>query len=113
MTEGRPRVDARAEARGRLTVMRAELVKWLVRDGVEGGTLALIAGVNAAIEAIDATAEAPADAAGIGRVVVSDDGRGIRLTPVSLEAGVITTVALDPVRAIRLAAKLITAALPS
>jgi hypothetical protein len=39
---------------GWLTTMRAELVERLAREGIEGGTLALLPGINAAIEACDA-----------------------------------------------------------
>jgi hypothetical protein len=64
------------------------------------------------IEACEATAEAPADMVDeTGRAVVSDDGREIRLTVYS-EAGCVAAVALDPVRAVGLAAKLIEAAVP-
>jgi hypothetical protein len=43
--------------------------------------------------------------------VVADDGREIRLTRYA-ESGTVATVALDPVRAIRMAGQLIEAALP-
>jgi hypothetical protein len=45
------------------------------------------------------------------RAVVADDGREIRLT-LYAESGTVATVALDPVRAIRMAGELIEAALP-
>ncbi len=56
MTDG-----ALSELHGRLAMLQAELVEQLARDGIEGGTLALLAGINAAIAATEATAEAPAE----------------------------------------------------
>ncbi len=47
--------------------MRAEPVNWLVRDGIDGGTLALWAGISAAIEATEVSVEAPADMVAAGR----------------------------------------------
>jgi hypothetical protein len=47
----------------------------------------------------------------VGRAVVSDDGSTIRLTLYS-EAGAVAATVLDPIRAIALAQRLITAALP-
>src|ERR1700676_2283232 len=53
----------RAELRSRLVAVRGELVERLARDKIEAGTLALLAGINAAIEACEAAAEPPADIA--------------------------------------------------
>ncbi len=106
MTDG-----ALSELHARLIAMRAKLLKWLVRDGIEGGTLARLAGINAAIEACEAVANLSADAVEAGSAVVADDGREIRLT-LHTEAGVDATVALDPLRAVTLSGELIAAALP-
>jgi hypothetical protein len=80
----------------------------MLRGGaVEPGHLPLIASINAALDALDGMPIA-ADAA--SRAVVSDDGGEIRLTLYS-EAGAVGTTVLDPIRAIALAQRLITAAL--
>jgi len=97
-----------AAPRARLVATRAELIEWQVRDGIEGGTLALLAGIGATLEALDAM---PADTAPAARAIVSDDGRKIRLTLYG-EAGAIATVTLAPCRAVALAGELIAAALP-
>jgi hypothetical protein len=90
--------------RKRLTELRAEALECTVRRGtVEPGHLPLIAGVAAAL---DALASMPIEAEAAARAVVSDDGREIRLTLYG-EAGAIASMALDPVRAIALAGRLI------
>ncbi len=86
-------------------------MNWLVRDGIDGGTLALWAGISAAIEATEVSVEAPADMVAAGRAVVSDDGRLIRLT-VYREARAVAAVTLAPRRVVALAGELIAAALP-
>jgi hypothetical protein len=83
----------------------------LVADGIEGGTLALLAGINAAIEACDLVPEESANQLPATRAVISDGSAAIRLT-LYAEAGAVAAVALDPSRAIGLAGKLIAAALP-
>jgi hypothetical protein len=80
----------------------------LRHGAVEPGHLPLIAGINAALDALDGMPIA-ADVA--SRAVVSDDGREIRLT-LYAEAGAVAAVVLDPVRAVALAQRLIAAALP-
>ena len=93
-----PAIDDRAVLRARLIAMRAELVEQMARDRIEGGTLALLARINVAIEAIEAAGEAPAD------------GATIRLALYS-EAEAVAAVMLAPRRAIALASRLIAAAL--
>jgi hypothetical protein len=105
----RGRIPAGSCARG-WPRCAARLVEWLMRDGIAGGTLALLAGVNAAIDAFEATAEAPADIVGTGHAVLSDEGGEIRLT-VYREAAAVAAV-LPPRRAVALAGELIAAALP-
>ena len=103
--------DNRAGLRARLLAMRAELVERLACDKIEGGTLALLAGINAAIEAYEAAAEEPADVVATGRAVLSDDGAAITLT-LYTQANPVAAVALAPHRAVALAGELIAAALP-
>ncbi len=110
MTDG-PQLDNRSELRARLVAMRAKLVERLACDKIEGGTLALLAGINAAIEACLAAVKPPADMLETGRAVLADDGAAITLTLYS-GAKAVATITLDPVRAVRLAAKLIALALP-
>jgi hypothetical protein len=105
-----PTIDDPAGLRVRLIAMRAELVERLACDGIEGGTLALLAGINAAIEACDLAAERPADMVANGRAVLSDDGAAITLT-LYTRADPVAAVALAPHRAVALAGELIAAAL--
>ena len=69
-----PTIDNRVGLRACLIGMRAELVERMARAGIEGGTLTLLAGVSAAIEATEAVAEAPAAAFEGDRAVLADDG---------------------------------------
>lgn len=108
MTDGAP-LARPAELRHRLLAMRAELVEQMTRDRIEGGSLTLLAGINAAIEACEAAAEAP-DTVPAGRAVVSDDGEAIRLTLYS-EAVAVSAVTLAPRRTVALASDLLSAAL--
>jgi hypothetical protein len=62
-----------------LMAMRGGLVNWLVRDGIEDGTLSLLANVGTAIE-VYLAAEPPPDMVATGRAVLSDDGAAITLT---------------------------------
>jgi hypothetical protein len=82
------------------------LGRMLRRGAVEPGQLPLIGGINAALDTLDSV---PIEAEEAARAVVSDDGREIRLT-LYAEAGAVATVALDPVRAVALAGRLIAAA---
>ena len=79
----------------------------LRRGEPEPGHLPLIAGINAALDALDTM---PGEGAAAARAAVSADSREIRLTLYS-EAGAVATVALDPVRATALAGRLIGAVL--
>ncbi|HVB16496.1 MAG TPA: hypothetical protein VNF04_08190 [Stellaceae bacterium] len=94
-----------------MIAMRGDLVEQMARDGIEGGTLALLAGVNAAIEACEATAETPVDMPATGRAILSDDGAAITLT-LYRKAAAVAAVTLAPRRAVALAGELIAAALP-
>jgi hypothetical protein len=95
---------------GRLTTMRAELVERLARDGIEGGTLTLLPGVNAAIEACGAATADHHDLARADRVILADDGSTITLA-LYTAAGAIGSASLSPRRTVALAGELITAAL--
>jgi hypothetical protein len=97
-----------AALRARLVATHAELIEWMVRDGIEGGTLALLAGIGATLKALAAI---PADIAPAARAIVSDGGGKIWLTLYG-EAGAIATVTLASCRAVALAGELIAAALP-
>jgi hypothetical protein len=94
--------------RERLTLLRDEALDRMLRlRTVEPGHLPLIAGIAAALNALDTM---PVEAAAAARAVVSADSREIRLTLYS-EVGAVATVALDPVRATALAGRLIEAVL--
>jgi hypothetical protein len=101
-------VSGTARLRDRLIELRDDALNRMLRRGtVEPGHLPLIAGIAAALNALDTM---PVEAAAAARAVVSDDSRKIRLTLYS-EAGAVATVALDPVRATALAGRLIEAVL--
>jgi hypothetical protein len=65
------------------------------RGAVEPGHLPLIAGIAAALDALDRLPIEASPSTGAARAVVGDDGRAIRLT-LYAEAGVVASVALDP-----------------
>jgi hypothetical protein len=101
-------LDRRARLRERLIELRDDALDRMLRRGaVEPGHLPLIAGIAAALNALDTM---PVEAAAAARAVVSADSREIRLTLES-DAGAVATVALDPVRATALAGQLIEAVL--
>lgn len=104
-------IDIVAELRRRLVVMRAELVESMARDQIDAGTLALLAGVAAAIDATEAAGDAPASAITALRAVLADDDKAITLTLYG-EAGDVAAVTVAPQRAVALAGELIAAALP-
>jgi hypothetical protein len=84
--------------------MRAELAEMLVRKGVpDGGMIALLGSVGAALEAIDRT---PVEAEPAARAVVSDDGNRTVLT-LYREDGAATAVELNPEYAVELARRLL------
>jgi hypothetical protein len=102
-------VSGTARLRDRLIELRDDVLNRMLRRGaVEPGHLPLIAGINATLDAID---EMPVGAETAARAVVGDDGREITLT-LYADAGAVAAVALDPVRAVALAQRLIAAALP-
>jgi hypothetical protein len=95
-----------AETRERLIDMRKALLADMDRQ-IEAGSLVLLAGIGAALAAIDGEAGAAERA---GRAVVSDDGQ-IR-PAVYRDDGEPVAVMIAPVRAVALAGELVAAALP-
>jgi hypothetical protein len=53
MINYRGSTDGMTELSERLIAMRAELIAQLARDGIDSGMMALLASVDAAIEAVD------------------------------------------------------------
>jgi hypothetical protein len=100
--------DRRETLRQRPINMRAELIETLARDGIDGGMLAFLGNVGAALDEFD---RMPVEAKLAVRAVVSDDGTRIRLTLYS-EAGDEAGVTLTPSRAVMLADRLIGVAVP-
>jgi hypothetical protein len=101
-------VSGIARLRERLIELRDDaLGRMLWRGAVEPGQLPLIAGINAALYALDSLR---IEAEAVDRAVIGDDGREIRLTLYS-EASAVATTVLDPIRAIALAQRLIATAL--
>jgi hypothetical protein len=94
--------------RERLVEMRSGLLAGMDRQ-IEAGSLTLLAGINAALAALDVEAVVTGECA--GRAVVSDTGSEIRLA-LYRDDGEAVAVVLDPVRALHLAERLIAAALP-
>jgi hypothetical protein len=102
-------LDRRARLRERLMELRDyALGRMLRRCAVEPGHLPMIAGIAAALDALDTI---PVEAEMAARAVVSDDGRETRLT-LYAEAGAAAAIVLDPIRAVTLAGRLLAAALP-
>jgi|SRR5580700_6872935 hypothetical protein len=101
---------ARRGLRSRLIELCDDALRQLDEANVlDGGLLRLLGDANAALAAIDR--QPPADTEPTARAVVSDDGTEIRLT-LYTNAHAAAAIDLDPVRAVRLAGKLIAAALP-
>jgi hypothetical protein len=99
--------DAAAALRARLLALRADTLRQLDdADVISPGFLALMAGIHAALDALDAM---PVDAEPADRAVLVDDGETIRLVSYT-EARAVATVALSPRCAIGLAGELIAAA---
>ena len=96
-----------AETRRRLIEMRSGLLTDLDRQ-IDAGQLALLAGINAALAAIDAQ---PAEREPADRVALADDGTTLRLTSYT-QSGAVATVVLDPRQAIAIAGKLLAASAP-
>jgi hypothetical protein len=71
--------DALAALRARLTALRDDVLRQLANgEALDGGLLHLLAGVGAALDALDGV---PVDAQPVDRVVVVDDGETVRLGP--------------------------------
>ena len=107
------RIEAPAAAapdlRERLSTMRESLVEGLgSAPHLDGGHLALLGHVGAALSALDAI-PTDGDAAPGSRVIVIDDGETIRLTLYDSN-GPLATAAVDARRAVQLAGDLIRAA---
>jgi hypothetical protein len=73
---------------------------------IDGGVMALLGSVNAALAAVDS---APVEAVAAARAVVADDGEAIRLTFYAADGGA-CGLELDPAHAVRLAGRLLEAA---
>jgi hypothetical protein len=96
--------------RAQLLDMRGALLEQLA-EGIDGGALALLASVNGALAAVEAS-EQLAAANGVardGRVVISDDGTSLRLTMYRAK-GLQASVELTAGQAAHLAATLAAAA---
>ena len=103
-------IAERQPLRDRLLSLRNDTLRQLDgADVLDGGLLRLLGDANAALAALDG--HPPADTEPAVRAVVSDDGTEIRLA-LCTSAHAAAVIDLDPVRAVRLAGKLIAAALP-
>jgi hypothetical protein len=90
-------MKTRTELHAQLTDMRSTLIDQL-RGRIDGGTLALLGSVGSALETLDRSPiTAPIQPA--GRVVVTEEGREIRLTVYHNEE-IAIAVPLDPARAL-------------
>jgi hypothetical protein len=98
----------RVETRQRLIEMRTGLLAAMDRQ-IEAGQLARLAGINAALVALNI--EGCSNGEPAARAVVSDDGSEIRLT-LYAENGAAFAAPIAPGRAVALAGELIAAALP-
>ena len=107
MTAGR-KPDANATLRARLVTLRADALDRLAEcDHLDAGLLAVVGNATAALAALDQMSSAGAEQA--ERVVVSDDNVVVSVVlytgPVAIGA-----VALDPVRCVLLAQRLLESA---
>jgi hypothetical protein len=98
----------RVETRQRLIETRTGLLAAMDRQ-IEAGQLARLAGINAALVALNT--EGCSNGEPAARAVVSDDGSEIRLT-LYAENGAAFAAPIAPGRAVALAGELIAAALP-
>lgn len=99
--------ESDGDTRQRLLDMRAQLVAGL-GEQIDAGYLSMIAGVQAALAALDVT-ERPVDAEPMARAIVVDiSEQAIRLT-LYAEDGRPVAVPLSPIRALVLAGKLVEA----
>lgn len=99
------------ETHGQLADMRDRLIGNL-GERIEGGDLALLAAVNGAMSAIEAADRVLPDAEQAARAVVVDAPGELIAVVLYAEAEAVASIALSPIRALGLAAKLIEAALP-
>ena len=96
-----------ATFRCRLIALRADALRQLAAsDQIESAWLSLIAGINAALAALDAE---PADAEPANRVVIVDSAEEIKLVSYSGSTAV-ACLAITGQRAVHLAGQLIAAA---
>jgi hypothetical protein len=98
-------------ARAQLVDMRERLVGNLGKR-IEGGDLTLLAAVNGALSAIEAVDAVLPDAEQAARAVVSDVAGEMIALVLYRETEEVAQIALPPIRALALAAKLIQAAMP-
>jgi hypothetical protein len=100
-----------ADTRQQLATMRERLVGNL-GERINGGDLTLLAAVNGAMSAIEAVDRVLPDAEQAARAIVSDvPGEMIALV-LYRETEAVAQIALPPIRALALAARLIEAAMP-
>jgi hypothetical protein len=100
-----------ADTRKQLLEMRERLVDGLSQQ-IEGGDLALLAAIHGAMSAIEAADRVLPDTQSAARVIVYDvPGEPIALA-LYRETEAVAQIALPPIRALGLAAKLIEAAMP-
>jgi hypothetical protein len=100
--------DRRDALRARLVYIQAELVEMLARNEIDGGMLALLGGVGAAVAAVDRMPDPKAAPA--TRAAVADDGQAIMLTLYD-NTGHVAAAELDPLRTVALVGRLLEAAL--
>ena len=103
---GEAALDPRAEMRARMVDLQQNLVTEMVASGFSSGVGALLAGINAPLDALD---KAPVEAEAGERAIVADDNRTIMLT-IYREEEALAAIALDPARAVGLSGKLAAAA---
>ncbi len=102
-------VTDHAATRQQLAEMRSRLLGNLGKQ-IEGGDLALLASVQAAIAVIDAEPDCPADAEPMARAIVTDvPGQPVCLSLYGSD-GRVATIGLPPLRALAIAQELIGAA---
>jgi hypothetical protein len=95
--------------RARLVELRRSLLDEMGRDGPAAGAMALLAGINAALAALDAEADTLDGAEPACRAVLIDGSEAIKLA-LYTEAGQAVVRELSPQRAVQLAGQMIAAA---
>ena len=103
-----PLLGPRGLLRSRLVKLEGELIEKLTREEADGGFLAVLGRVSAALHALD---RMPVEAEPAVRAVVSDGGVKLQQT-LYAATGAVAAVELDPIRAVELASRRIEAALP-